>query len=138
MSFDLFMMCVRDGETATFTRKLFEEIMSRDAIDPELPMRDVTYPDGSGSHICGADRDVMDGVSFNRPGGYTFYDHLWELADRTNSFFTWPDTGRSIAVTRSDMIAHLYEGAAESFGPPYVARTGKELAHAIHLGEDSV
>ena len=39
MSFTLFLICMRNGEYATFKRALFEEVLGRQAIDPTLPFR---------------------------------------------------------------------------------------------------
>src|SRR5271165_2704768 len=136
MSFDLFMFCARNGHESTFKRELFEEIMGRDAINPHFPIERLTYADGSGSDVSGAERSIMDGASFNRPGGRIFYDRLWELADRTHSFLVWPDLGRSTAVTRADMLPHLFEGMAEDDNPPYVVKSGQELEYAIEYAID--
>jgi hypothetical protein len=54
VSFDIFLVCVKDGETAVFKRDLFEEIFSRGAINPQLPFTNVVYGDG-GAQIYGAD-----------------------------------------------------------------------------------
>jgi hypothetical protein len=37
MSFEIFLICVRDGEAANFKRPLFEDIFRRDAIDRSFP-----------------------------------------------------------------------------------------------------
>ena len=135
MSFDVHLICVRDGKGATFPRELFEEIMGRGAIDPDFPLWAVTYADG-GSQIIGADEENLDGAMFNHFGGDTFFDRLWELADRTNSFFWWPNTHRSVAITRRDIISHIPDGALDGLGEPYFVQTGKELENAIYRGID--
>ena len=53
MGFDLFLNCVRDGETATFKRELFEEIMGRGAVDAKFPLTTVEYIDGGGGDLWG-------------------------------------------------------------------------------------
>jgi hypothetical protein len=129
MSFDLFLQTARDGDT--FKRTLFEEIMSRGAINPELPLEDVNYPDGGCREIVIEDEEDIDSASFSRFGGDTFFQRLWELADRTNSFIWWPDVGSPVAVTRQDMISQLPEGVLDAEEDPYVVRSGKELENAI-------
>ncbi|HUO93705.1 MAG TPA: hypothetical protein VMU22_12320, partial [Rhizomicrobium sp.] len=101
MSMDLFLQCARDGEPSMFPRALFEEVMSRGAIDPEFPLSEVLYVDGGCREIDGGERDAISSLSFAHFGGDIFFDRLWELADRTGSYLMWPGDP-SIAVTRSD------------------------------------
>jgi hypothetical protein len=133
MSNEIYLQCV--GEGGRFKRTLFEEIMSKGAVNPQFPLVDVAYPDGSGANEIYADEsEDLDGVSFGRFGGSMFYDRLWELADRTNSYVWWPDLGSPIAVTREDMISQLPEDLLDGEEEPYVVRSGKELEQAV--GDD--
>ncbi len=133
MSFDVFLMCVRDGEEATFKREVLEEVMGRGAINPDYPLSNVYYADGM-SVIYGGDDEDIDSLMFNHFGGDTFFDRLWELADRTGSFLTWPDGECSLAVTCPEMIDQIYPSVIESVGPPIIVRSGKELENAIFTG----
>jgi hypothetical protein len=135
MSMDLFLTCARDGKGSTFKRALLEEIMGRGAIDPKYPLTRVRYADGASEIDAGEGEDI-ETVSFLHFGGETFFDRLWELADRTSSYFVWPDEERSLAVTRPDMIAKIDPHTIESLGPAYIVRSGKELGDAILDGID--
>jgi hypothetical protein len=107
VSSNLYLACMRDDETATFTRALVEERFGRNAINPRFPLEDVNYIDG-GAVLYGADReDDIDGMSFERWGGDTFCSALYELADRPGSFLIWTSAEVNVAVTRETMIAHL-------------------------------
>lgn len=134
MSFDIFLICVRNGDAAMFERALFEDIFRRNAIDPRSPLTSVTYRDG-GAEIDGAeDGDEIENIVFNHCGGDTFYAALYELADRSGSVVLWPAAGRQIAVTREAAIAHLPPDLSD-LGPPYVVANGRELAACILVGE---
>jgi len=134
MSFDIFVMCFRNGDAATFERALFEEIFGRGAIDPQLPFTSVTYGDGS-AEIYGADEsEDIEHLMFNHCGGDTFYSALYELADRSGSVVIWPVIGRQIAVTSKAIIEHL-PADVESLGPAYVVSNGQELAACVFLDD---
>jgi hypothetical protein len=132
MSFSLFLVCMRNGEPATFKNALFDEVMGRHAIDPEFPLYAVKYSDGGCDEICNtyADDDGIESVSFSHFDGNIFFDALWELADRAGAFFAWPAEGRGTAVTSREFLVHLPADMA-SMGPPYVAKNGRELYDAI-------
>jgi len=129
VSFDIFLQCFRNREPTTFPRGLFEEIFARHAIAPRFPLDEVTYGDG-GAAIYGGDDDDIQGLMFNHCGGETFFSALYQLAQRTGSVVFWPDTAPSTAVTDAGTIAHLPEGF-DRLGPPYVARSGCDLADYI-------
>jgi hypothetical protein len=131
MSFSLYLSCTRNGESAVFGRALFEEIMRPDAINPRSPLLSVNYADGSGcAEIRMAEDDEIERLSFSHFGPGFFFDRLWELAERTNSFFWWPGAERFVAVTNLEMLAHLPAGLPEGC-EPYVVKNGSELYEAI-------
>ncbi len=136
MSMDLFLTCIRDGEGSTFTRAVFEEVMGRDAIGPKFPLTSVRYADGGCNDIDGGEGGTIQTVSFVHFGGETFYDRLWELADRSGSYLMWPNDGPALAVTRAELVAKIDPKMVEELGPPVVARTGKDLGEAIEGGGD--
>jgi hypothetical protein len=136
MSMDLFISCTRDGKAATFPRQLFEEIMTRGAVDTSLPVSTIAYADGSGGE-CGADdADMIDGADFVDFGGDIFFERIWELADRTGSYFTWPGADRPLAVTRSEFIKDVPRDVVEELGPVRVVANGRELAAVIADSDD--
>ena len=136
MSFDIFLVCMRNGEPATFKRTLAEEVMNRGAIDPDLPLLNITYADGGGGVAYIDEDEDIDSVSFDHFGGDTFYNRLWDLMDRTGSFLFWPAVGRKLAVTRPEIVSHIDEDTVEDLGPAFIVRSGKELEDAIEFGID--
>lgn len=134
MSMELFLECKRDGETASFKRSLFEEIMGRGAVAPQFPLTGVEYADGGALEIDGGEDDDITSLTFSRFGGDTFFDRLWELADRTGSFLWWPGMDRQLAATRDDVANQIDADMVDEMGPPYVVANGKELAEAV-LGD---
>ena len=136
MSFDIFVMCARKGEQATFKRALFEEIMGRGALDASLPLTNIEYADGMCVAYYDGQKEDLDSTAFDHFGGDTFWDRLYELADRTGSFLVWPDVGRQVAVTRLEMLDEIYPDVAETLGPPYVVKNGKQLELLVLAGLD--
>lgn len=134
MSFDIFLQCFRKGEPATFKRALVEEIFGRHAINFHLPLTGVNYADRGGAEIYGADDgDDIQSLMFNHCGGCTFFDALYELAQRTGSVVIWPTTRSPYcAVTDSETIADLPAGFCdEPLGAPIVVSDGRELDEGI-------
>ena len=132
MSFDIFIQCCRDGERASFNRELVEEIFGRRALDPPPYFRGATYLDGR-AEIFGADEaDEIDGLMCSHSSGMTFYEALYELADRTGSVIFWPSDGPWAAVTKEATLAHLPPGAFDQDGrPPSVVASARELVALI-------
>jgi len=132
MGLEIHLQCYRNGEPATFKRALVEEILGRDAVNLRLPLANVTYPDGSGAEIIGADcEDDIDSLMFKHFGGATFYDRLYELAHRTRSVLLWPFGNPQSAVTDANTIPDspgLWEGP---LGPAIIVHSGRELAEGI-------
>jgi hypothetical protein len=130
VSFDIFLACVKDGESAAFKRILFEDIFSRGAINPRLPFTNVVYGDG-GAQIDGADEhEDIESLSFNHCGGDTFFATLYELADRSGSVVFWPGEERVLAVTSQAMIAHI-PADMDELGPAHIVSNGRELQNCI-------
>jgi len=129
MSFAIYLQYFRNGETATFKRAVFEQIFGRHAIDLDSFPKRVVYADGGAEIYVDADEDI-DGVTFNRCGGDTFFAALLELADQTKSVVYWPDEGRQLAVTDPEILPHLPPELA-ALGPAFIVKSGKELEEAI-------
>ncbi len=135
MAFDIFIACMDNGKSGTFKRALAAEILGRDSVNTKDPLWEVEYRDGSGSCVYCAETEDIDGMMFNHSGGDTFFQRLWELADSTGSMIFWPDSLRSIAVTRSAFVQYLDEDIPERERPPFVVSNGKELQYAIGYGD---
>ena len=127
---DIFVMPIRNGETSSFKREAFEEIMGRGAINPRPPFCNIEYADG-GCEVFGADDEDISSLMIDHFGGETFFDRLWELAERTGSFFAWTGAGGGYAVTDSALLAHLPPGIADDPEPPLVVDDGRALEAAI-------
>jgi len=131
MAFDIFLSCMKNGQTSTFKRSLAQEILGRGAVDQAGALFQVEYADGSGSSVYCDEGEDLDGAMFNHSGGDTFFERLWELADRTHSIIVWPGYGIPVAITRSEMLPHLWMKPEEMEPPPFVVLNGKELQEAI-------
>lgn len=131
MSFDLFVMCFRDGKKATFKREVFEEVFGRNAVDPDLSSGYVKYPDGGGGEIYSRSGDEIGHIMLTHFGGDMMFAAIHELADRTGSAIIWPDTRPSLAVTNAFVVADIPEDCAESIGPAYVAKDHRALMDYI-------
>ena len=132
MSFDIFLNCLNNAGKKTFKRELAQGILGRDAIRPTKVLSgNVEYPDGSGSAVYCSDGEELDHMMFNHSGGDTFFERLWELADRSGSMIYWPGYGIPRAVTRPEMLQHLPKDFEDKEPPPFVVRNGGELVDAI-------
>lgn len=90
MAFDIFLSCLKDEGTGTFKRSLAQEIFGREAVKETNALFYVEYPDGGGSCVyCSEDED-LNHMMFNHAGGDSFFERLWELADRSHSMIFWP------------------------------------------------
>lgn len=133
MSFDIFLACLNNGDMQAFKRELAQEILGRGAVDEGGALERVEYPDGSGSDVyCDEGTDNLSGAMFNHSGGDTFFERLWELADRTGSMIFWPGDGSPVAVTRPEMLPYIPKNEdGEPMEPQFVVKNGKELQDAI-------
>jgi hypothetical protein len=132
MGFDIFIQRCRNGERAMFKRELVQEIFGRYAVDPPPHFQGATYLDGR-AEIFGADEgDEIDGLMCSHFSGMTFYEALYELADRTGSVIFWPSDGPWAAVTKEATLAHSPPGAFDRDGrPPSVVGSARELVALI-------
>lgn len=118
-----------------FKRELVEEIFGRYALNPPPHCQNATYLDGR-AEIYGADEEEIDGIMCSHSWGTTFFEALYELADRTKSVIFWPSLGPSAAVTDVATLVHLPPGAFEHEGePPAVVADAKELQALIFGAE---
>jgi hypothetical protein len=128
---DVMIFCMRNGEPYQFERKLAEEIFHSGIVDDEYTKHyDIRYPDGGANAVWG-DNETLDTISFYHCGGPTFFDKVWEFADRTGSMIVWIGWGVPRAVTRSDMLQHLPKEMENEELEPFVVLNGKELAEII-------
>jgi hypothetical protein len=133
MSMSLHLVCIEGEGQFTFSRAIAREILSRGAVSPEdvLEYR-VDYPDGGGgAEVYCEDGVELNEISFNRFGGETFFDRVWELADRIGAVIFWPAPGPSNAVTRTEVIERLPSYFREEENIPVVVHNGRELYNAI-------
>ena len=127
----IYINCLRNGEPHQFERALAEEIFYRGRVDEEPPRHyDVCYADG-GANLVWGDSEMLDGISFYYCGGWTFFDRVWEFADRTGSMISWIGWGIPRAVTRPDMLQHLPKEMENEEPEPFVVPNGKELAEIV-------
>jgi len=133
MSFDIFLSCMNNDGAQTFKRQVAQEVLGRGAVNEASALYNVEYPDGSGSSVIGEEDEDIDGLMFNHSGGDTFFERLWELADRTGSIIFWPGEDTPVAVTRPDMLQHIpRDDEGRPMDPQFVVKNGKELQEVIY------
>ena len=134
MSFDIFLLCVRNGEAATFSRSTLVEVFGASIVSREPDgFFKLYFADGGGADVySGHDDDVVQHIGFNRPGGDMFFDALYRLAEVTKSVVFWPSKPPAVAVTDETTLAHLPDGlSADGIGPAQVVHSGRELYEYI-------
>jgi hypothetical protein len=117
MSFDLYVQRFQNGGIATFPRSIFDDIFSPGVINPDFPLMQVEYEDGSHIEIYGNDAEDLDGLMFTHFSGEIVFARIFELADRTGSVIYWPDTAPALAVTNPAVIAHIPGIASRQSAP---------------------
>ncbi len=133
MSLDIHLQCFRNGEPATFKRTLVEEIFGRDAVNYRPPLTNVSYADGGGAEIYGADDgDDIQSLMFNHFGGKSFFNALYELARQTKSVVLMVTETLPVAVTDQETIAHLPAGFTDGLSSPVIVSSGRELAACLY------
>ena len=133
MSFDIFLSCMNNNGAETFKRQVAQEILGRGAVKVAGDFSHVEYPDGSASSIIGEEDEDIDGLMFNHSGGDTFFERMWELADRTGSIIFWPGDGAPVAVTREEMLQYIpKDDDGQPMEPQFVVKNGKELQDVIY------
>jgi hypothetical protein len=110
MGFELFIHSFDGDEPAKYDRRIVEDIFSRDAINPRIPLQGVTYADGQGE-IYGAEDDLTSGIMMAHFSGRTIVERAFELAAATKALIFWPGDEIWMAVTSRDVISHLPEEA---------------------------
>ena len=133
MSFDIFVQHFQNGETATFERKIAEDIFGPYAIqrDKNGGIMRIKYPDGGGADVYGDKQEQIDHLGFDRFGGDAFFDALLQFANRIQGVIYWPGEGRCSAVTDPSIVAHLPAEFIEGCGQPVLVRDRKDLTDAI-------
>jgi hypothetical protein len=134
MSFDIFLLCVRNGEAATFGRSTLYEVFGASIVSREPDgFFKLYFADGGGADVySGDDDDVVQHIGFNRPGGDMFFDALYRLAEVTKSVVFWPSKPPAVAVTDEATLAHLPDGfSGDGIGPAWVVHSGRELRDYI-------
>jgi hypothetical protein len=129
---ELFVVCIEGVGQSRFERALAQEILGRDALDPKQALvYRVDYPDGSGGEVSCDEGDDLDSIAFDHFGGRTFFDRVWELADRIGALIFWPAPGPSNALTRAELLDRLPSELRDEERMPIIVRSGRELYDAV-------
>ena len=136
MSFDIFLVCFRNGDAAPFKREVFEAIFlphcdNVRAYKSDPSFMRVEYRDGSGGDIyCGDERDI-DNIMFNHCGGESFFNDMFDLADRTLSIIFWPDATPVYVYTNAAVLKELPKDFIEKGDRSRLVRSGFDIVEAI-------
>ncbi len=119
MSQDLFCLPLDPKMDIRWDRELVLGILGRGAIEPVTHDRR-RYPDGSGGRVHGIDpddaRDHLDYLCFERFGGRTMMERLFELADAVDAFLAWSGAGADEPSACVARIERLERVGAEARG----------------------
>lgn len=129
MSFDIHLLCCRNGQASAFAWTVAEAIFDRGALSPS-EMACVEYTDGRGE-IYGCEDAMIEGFMLSHFSGRTICERLLEIASVTQSLIFWPSLGIQFAVTDPAHLAHV---PREGIEDRYIAvvRTVDELWAAIN------
>ncbi len=129
MSFDVMLMCLKDGLPDNFPSSIV-----RKALDPFISFRDgdfcrLSFPDGGSGEMFTDEDEETNGVTINSPSGADIYDALYDILRQTHSVLFWSFGGCVIADT--SVIPDLTEGLTESLGEPVVVHSGADIVAEI-------
>ena len=129
MSFDLELICVKDGFPDSFPASIVREALGPFVRSQDEDMWILEFPDGGGGEMLAEDEDETNGVSIGGANGVDIYNALYEILRQTHAVLIWSFGGCVIADP--SVIPDLPEGLVESVGEPIVVRSGAEIAEAV-------
>ena len=129
MSFDVILICLKNG-----TPDAFPSTIVRQALDRFISFRDgrfckLSFPDGGGGEMFTDQEEETDGVMISSASGHQIYDALYEILRQTHSVLFWSFGGCVIAD--ESVVADCAEDMIESLGQPILVHSGAEIAAAI-------
>jgi hypothetical protein len=131
MSFDLNLVCLKDGEPDVFPADIV-----RQAFEPFVKSRDedlwtLEFPDGGGGEMSayGAEETETSDISISRASGADIYDALYKVLQQTHTVLIWSFGG--CVVANEAVIPDLPEGLIESLGTPAIVNSGADILSEI-------
>jgi hypothetical protein len=123
MSFDLLLMCWKDGGLGYFPSRIV-----REALDPFVTFRDgdfckLSFPDGGGGEMFTDYEEQTNGLMINSPSGRYVYDVLYDILRQTHTTLSWSFGGGGVVADPS-VIADLPEGSEDI---PVVVHSGADI-----------
>ena len=128
MSFDLDLVCLKDGLPDTFSSKIVHQALDRFVSFQDGSHRKLSFPDGGGEMFTDYGEET-DGVSISSASGHQIYDALYEILRQTHSVLIWSFGG--CVVADESVIADCPEELIESLGQPIVVHSGAEIVAAV-------
>jgi hypothetical protein len=91
MGIDVFVACYRNGEMASFPRRIVEEIFGKYINNKEDDCWSSNFPDGGGCNVfIDADPEI-ESFSVDHPASSPeLWDCLFEVLRQTGCFLFWP------------------------------------------------
>ena|ERR1700744_2087926 len=131
MSFDLVLMCLKNGLPDNFPATIV-----RGALDPFITFRDgdfckLSFPDGGGGEMFIDDEEETDGLTISGGSGGNLYDALYDILRQTHSVLFWSFGG--CVVADPSVVPDLPEGLIEDLGPPTTVKSGADIVAAVGL-----
>lgn len=130
MSFDVFVVCYRNGEAASFPRRIVEEIFDKYINHKEDSCWSPEFSDRGGCNVFIAALPEVEHFSVTHAvASPELWDCLFQVLRQTGSFLFWAG-GQAVVAERS-VLDHLDEGLLKLFGPGIVVNCGKDICDAI-------
>src|SRR5215475_4706580 len=127
MSFDLFVGCFRNGETAQFPRSLvdgpFEAYVSR----REPNCLTLSFANGGQSCVFREDSNEISSFNVNRPAAASeLYVALFTIMRSATLALYMPGNCPPL-IARAEVAAHLPKSMVEKLGTPVVLQSPQEI-----------
>lgn len=137
MSFDIFLVCVDQGEVASFPRSIIEE---RFAPFIKNRTRDSWELIDSLADVWIGEDVQTSGFMVSRPPGdekHPFWAALLDIMRKTQTVLFWPSVGPEphAVVADATVIAHMPPDMIEKLGTPALVATPAEFLERINDSE---
>jgi len=130
MGLDIYVVCYKNQEPATFPRRIVEEVFEKYIGSKEHDCWSPEIPDGGGCNVfIDADPEIKSFSVSHPSASAELWDCLFEVLRQTGCFLCWPD-GQAV-VADPAVLGHLDAGLLDLFGPGIVAQNGKDIFDAI-------
>jgi len=127
MSNGFTVQCFKNGDISKFPRSIVWEAFQQYARRPAISGWDLTFPDGSTSHLRLDDSENVTGFGLSRPAGDTaLMNAVYSVLSRVPSIMIWSSDGRCVVADRS-VVTGIPDWLLKALPTPVVVDSGQAI-----------